>query len=83
MVVSPNARSFDDSSSASSEILIPLYTKAKNASSTAVAPSNPSSLAIAEKMKSVSTSGMVWEKPAPRPVPVRPPSAMLKMLWRI
>src|SRR5918997_383099 len=57
--------------------------KARKASKTAVAPSRPSSLAIAEKTKSVSTSGMVWAKPAPSPVPSSPPSAMLKMLWRI
>jgi hypothetical protein len=38
---------------------------------------------MVEKTKSVSTSGMVWEKPSPRPEPVMPPSAMLKMLWVI
>ena len=42
--------------------------------STAVAPSRPSSSAIAAKMKSFSTSGMRSGVPRPRPRPATPPS---------
>ena len=54
--------------------------KARTASSmkamrTAPAPSRPISSPIAEKMKSLATTGMSVGRPLPMPVPMSPPSA--------
>ena len=46
-------------------------------SSMAPAPNRPVSSAMAEKMKSLSTTGICSAKPLPMPTPNMPPSAML------
>ena len=53
----------------------PRTAKSTKRISTADAPRRPISSAMAQKMKSLSTMGMVVHRPRPMPTPKRPPSA--------
>ena len=71
--VRPAASSREKSSGARRAITNPRPISRKYSSSTAVVPSNPSSSPMAEKMKSVATSGISSGLPRPHPTPDSPP----------
>ena len=77
--VRPAASSFEKPSEASSAVRKPRTTKTMYSSSSAAAPTSPSSCAIAAKMKSVFSSGMSCvppgdvNVPCPSPLPTKPP----------
>ena len=72
--VSPVASNRSNGTSVCSAMRKPAPIISRKASSTALAPTRPSSSPMAAKMKSVSDSGMRLGLPRLRPVPVTPPA---------
>ncbi len=81
IVVSPVASSFSNVRSERIAVRRPAPTKSTNAISTAVAPNRPSSSAMAAKMKSLWTAGILVGVPSPRPEPPRPPLPIANRPW--
>ena len=75
-LVRPTAAKAEESDLARAAVAKPRTQKSMKRMMTAVLPRRPVSSAMAEKMKSDSTTGMSVGMPFPMPVPVRPPSAM-------
>ena len=73
--VRPTAAKAEQSDFARAAVASPRTQKSRNRMRTPEAPRRPISSAIAEKMKSLCTKGMVVESPLPMPTPESPPSA--------